>query len=82
MAVVLDLFSRKVVGWAMDTGMETGLIMNALKMALQARKPEKGLLHHPDRGSLHASKDYQKLLNTNKISCSMSRKGNGSQTKP
>ncbi len=82
LAVVLDLFSRKVVGWSMNSSMEKELVLNALRMALQARRPEKGLLHHSDRGSQYASNDYQKLLNDNKISCSMSRKGNGSQTKP
>lgn len=51
LAVVLDLFSRKVVGWSMDASMERGLVLNALIMALQVRKPEKGLLHHSDRGS-------------------------------
>lgn len=76
LAVVLDLFSRKVVGWAMDKTMERGLVMNALQMALLARNPERGLLHHSDRGSQYASNDYQKLLSDNKIICSMSRKGN------
>jgi transposase InsO family protein len=61
--------------------MEKELVMNALQMALLTRKPEQGLLHHSDRGSQYASKDYQQLLTINKISCSMSRKGNGPQTK-
>jgi transposase InsO family protein len=76
LAVVLDLFSRKVVGWAMDQSMERGLVINALQMALLTRKPERGLLHHSDRGSQYASIDYQKLLNNRGITCSMSRKGN------
>lgn len=76
LAVVLDLFSRRVVGWAMDDNMERGLVMRALQMALLARKPEKGLLHHSDRGSQYASNDYQKLLSDNWMDCSMSRKGN------
>jgi transposase InsO family protein len=76
LAVVLDLFSRKVVGWAMDSSMESDLVISALHMALQSRQPNKGLLHHSDRGSQYASKDYQKLLNDYKISSSMSRKGN------
>ena len=76
LAVVLDLFSRSVVGWAMNNNMERGLVITALTMALQARKPPKGLLHHSDRGSQYASNDYQQLLKDNKISCSMSRKGN------
>lgn len=76
LAVVLDLFSRKVVGWSMDEAMEKDLVMNALTMALGARQPEKGLLHHSDRGSQYASTNYQKLLRDQKITCSMSRKGN------
>lgn len=76
LAVVLDLFSRKVVGWSMNSNMEKDLVMKALQMALQARKPEEGLLHHSDRGSQYACKDYQKLLTANKMHCSMSRKGN------
>ncbi len=76
LAVVLDLYSRKVVGWAMDEHMERSLVMSALRMALLARKPHKELLHHSDRGSQYASNDYQKLLDDNKITCSMSRKGN------
>lgn len=76
LAVVLDLFSRKIIGWSMDANMERWLVINALKMALQSRHPPKGLLHHSDRGSQYASIDYQKLLVDHKISCSMSRKGN------
>jgi transposase InsO family protein len=76
LAVVLDLYSRKVVGWAMDDNMETGLVIKALKMALLDRKPPQGLLHHSDRGSQYASNDYQQLLKDYHISCSMSRKGN------
>jgi putative transposase len=76
LAVVLDLFSRKVVGWSMDASMERGLVIMALKMALQVRKPEKGLLHHSDRGSQYASNDYQKLWGKAGLACSMSRKGN------
>lgn len=76
LAVVLDLFSRKIIGWSMDANMERWLVINALNMALQCRHPPKGLLHHSDRGSQYASNDYQKLLVDHKISCSMSRKGN------
>lgn len=76
LAVVLDLYSRKVIGWAMDQSMERRLVMNALQMALLARRPEKGLLLHSDRGSRYASNDYQQILKDNKITCSMSRKGN------
>ena len=76
LAVVLDLFSRKVIGWSMDAHMERWLVINALKMALRSRHPLKGLLHHSDRGSQYASNDYQQVLNDNNICCSMSRKGN------
>jgi putative transposase len=75
LAVVLDLFSRKVVGWSMNASMERGLVIAALRMALQARKPPTGLLHHSDRGQ-YASNDYQQVLTEHGISCSMSRKGN------
>lgn len=76
LAVVLDLFSRKVVGWSMNASMERGLVINALRMALLDRKPPEGLLHHSDRGSQYASNDYQQVLNDYGIICSMSRKGN------
>jgi transposase InsO family protein len=76
LAVVLDLFSRKVVGWSMDATMERGLVMSALHMALQLRQPQAGLLHHSDRGSQYASNDYQQLFKKAKIHTSMSRKGN------
>jgi len=76
LAVVLDLFSRKVVGWSMNASMERGLVINALSMALLDRKPPEGLLHHSDRGSQYASNDYQQVLNDYGIICSMSRKGN------
>ncbi len=76
LAVVLDLYSRKVVGWAMDEHMERGLVMSALRMALLARKPQRSCSTTPTGGSQYASNDYQKLLDDNKITCSMSRKGN------
>jgi putative transposase len=76
LAVVLDLFSRKVVGWAMDASMEKGLVIKSLTMALHGRQPEKGLLHHSDRGSQYASNEYQQLLIKNGYQPSMSRKGN------
>ncbi len=76
MAVVLDLFSRSVVGWAMDKRMPDELVMNALRMALQHRKISAGLLLHSDRGSQYASSNYQALLKQHGIVCSMSRKGN------
>jgi transposase InsO family protein len=76
LAVVLDLFSRKVVGWSMQASLEKSLVIDALQMALHLRRPGKGLLHHSDRGSQYCSYDYQNLLRQNKIICSMSRKGN------
>jgi putative transposase len=76
LAVVLDLFSRRVVGWAMQPSLGRGLVLAALQMALLARRPEPGLLHHSDRGSQYASHDYQQLLEKEMVSCSMSRRGN------
>jgi transposase InsO family protein len=76
LAVVMDLFSRRIVGWSMQETMERGLVISALEMALKARRPGSGLLHHSDRGSQYASVDYQALLRQAGCSCSMSRKGN------
>jgi len=76
LAVILDLFSRYVVGWALSTSNDRFLTMQALDMAIRRRCPEAGLLHHSDRGSPYASEDYQKLLAEHGIVCSMSRKGN------
>ena len=76
LAVVMDLFSRKIVGWAMSDRMTRDLVQDALKMAIRARNPEPGLILHSDQGSQYCSKDYQKLLNFYKIRCSMSRRGN------
>jgi len=76
LACVLDLFSRKIVGWAMDKTMTTALVSDALEMALHQRKPAPGLLHHSDRGSQYASLAYQQCLADNRIQVSMSRTGN------
>ena len=76
LAVVLDLFSRRVVGWAMGPNNDTGLVLHALHMAAQQRTPTAGLLHHSDRGSQYASGDYQQALRDYGMVCSMSRKGN------
>ncbi len=76
LAVILDLFSRKVVGWSMDDNMRTRLVINALDMALGQRNPETGLIHHSDRGSQYASKEYRDALKIAGLQCSMSRKGN------
>ena len=75
LAAVLDIYSRKVVGWAMDKHMEEGLVASALHMAAKHRQPGEGVLHHSDRGSQYASHDYQQLLATHKMRVSMSRKG-------
>jgi putative transposase len=72
---VLDLFSRRVVGWAMAAHRDTELVEQALQMALARRHPEPGLLHHSDRGSQYTSASYQVLLAQAGIQVSMSRKG-------
>lgn len=76
LAVIMDLFSRKIVGWAMDRTLGDQLTCMALRMALDQRKPNPGLLHHSDQGRQYASRAYRKLLAANKIMVSMSRKGN------
>ena len=76
LAVVLDLFSRQVVGWAMDEEMSQELTLAALDMALKRRRPLPGLMHHSDRGSQYAAGAYRKRLAEHGIVCSMSRKGN------
>lgn len=75
LAVILDLFSRKVVGWAMSNRINAQLVVDALRMAYWRRKPPPGLLHHSDRGSQYASKNYQQELKEYNMVCSMSRKG-------
>mgnify|MGYP002785046291 CR=1 FL=1 len=75
-AAVVDLFSRRVVGWAMADNMYTELIENALKMAIGRRQPAPNLMHHSDQGSQYASQYYQELLAQLNITVSMSRKGN------
>ena len=75
LAVVIDLYSRKVVGWAMSSHLKTSLVLEALRMAYWRRKPAKGLIHHSDRGSQYAAHDYQQLLKTFGMIPSMSRKG-------
>lgn len=77
LAVVLDLFSRKVVGWQLGDSLATPLVSGALRLAIESRRPLRGeLLHHSDRGSQYTSDDYQKTLRTLGIECSMSRVGN------
>lgn len=76
LAVVMDLFSRKIIGWAMDEQMPRHLVMNALRMAYWRRKPTTEVIHHSDRGSQYASHDFQVLLKSYGMICSMSGKGN------
>ncbi len=76
LAAVMDLYSRRIVGWAMGSRICRHLVERALCMAFFKRNPSPGLLHHSDRGSQYASGDYQKLLKSSGVLCSMSRKGN------
>jgi putative transposase len=76
LAVILDAFSRRVIGWALDRNMEDELTLTALRMALSRRSIQPGLVHHSDRGSQYASNDYTDLLKAHGIDISMSRKGN------
>lgn len=76
LAVVLDLYARRVVGWAMDATQAATLPMAALNMALAQRKPGAGLIFHSDQGTVYGSNDYRELLQTNGMLPSMSRKGN------
>jgi len=75
LAVVIDLYSRKVVGWSMGSRMKAQLVCDALTMAIWQRKPKTGLIHHSDRGSQYASKAFRKLLKVHEINGSMSAKG-------
>ena len=76
LAAILDLFSRKIVGWAMSACCDATLVQNALHMALSQRQTQANLLHHSDRGSQYAAHSYQALLTHHHITVSMSRKGN------
>lgn len=77
LAVVLDLFGRKVVGWSIGDSLATGLVSEALRRAIESRRPDgKRLLHHSDRGCQYTSDSYQQTLRTLGITCSMSRTGN------
>jgi transposase InsO family protein len=76
LAVILDLFSRQVVGWSLSNRITKKLIMNALRMAIWRRRPAPGLIFHSDRGSQYCSNDFQKMLKTHGMISSMSRKGN------
>lgn len=75
LAAVMDLYSRKIVGWALSERMTTKLVMDALQMALWRRKMPQGVIVHSDRGSQYCSHDYQRLLTANQLICSMSKRG-------
>jgi putative transposase len=75
LAAILDVFSRRVVGWATGQHVDRHLALAALDMALAKRCPGRGLVHHSDRGSTYASRDYRRALRSRGIRCSMSRKG-------
>jgi transposase InsO family protein len=76
LAVVLDLYARRVVGWSMQPTLERSLVIAALTDAIKRRRPSAGLLRHSDRGSHYASSDYQALLTQSQMQCSMSRRAN------
>lgn len=76
LATLMDLFSRKIVGWSMNARLKTELVRDEFTMAVLQRCPQAGLLHHSDRGSQYASHDYQTLLAEHGIQVSMSRIGN------
>ena len=75
-ALVMDLYARRIVGWAVREDLSTSLVTDALQDALDRRRPGADLLHHSDRGSQYASDAYRKLLTDHRIRCSMSRRGN------
>jgi putative transposase len=76
LAAILDAFSRRVIGWALERTLDEELTLRALRMAVAQRRPAPGVVHHSDRGSQYASRDYVDLLTANQIRISMSRKGN------
>ena len=76
LAVIIDLFSRRVVGWAISNRMKQDLALGALNMAIAIRRPPPGCVHHTDRGSQYCAHDYQKLLRKHGFQVSMSGKGN------
>ena len=75
LAVILDLFSRQIVGWSLNRRMTRKLIMDALRMAIWRRRPDPGLIFHSDRGSQYCSNDFQEMLKAHEMKSSMSRKG-------
>ena len=75
LAIVLDLYSRRIVGWSMSNRMTKELVIEALEMAIRQRKPDAGLIVHSDRGSQYCSREYQKTIKRYHLCCSMSKKG-------
>ena len=75
LAVLMDLFSRKIIGWQLDDNMETPLVLATLKQAIKARQPEPGMIHHTDRGGQYAATIYRSLLKRSQMTQSMSRAG-------
>ncbi len=76
LSVIIDLYSRKVVSWSVSARINKELVIDSFLKAYNSRKPNSGLIHHSDRGSQYASKEFQKLLNNVGARCSMSGKGN------
>jgi putative transposase len=76
LATVMDLYTRRIIGWVMDSHMTSELICTALQMAVLHRKPRQTLVHHSDRGSQYASADYHQLLEQHGLLANMSGKGN------
>ena len=76
LAVLLDLYSRKIVGWSMQPTLHRQLVLDTFRMAFKNQRPQPGLLHHSDQGSQYASYDYQQLLADHQVQASMSRRGN------
>ena len=76
LAVILDAFSRREIGWALERTLEASLTLEALRLALRRRRPAPGLIHHSDQGVQYAATDYTDLLKANGIAISMSRRGN------
>ena len=76
LAIVLDLFSRRIVGWSVSDRMKRGLAMDALQRAIVLRQPSRGLIHHSDRGSQYCSADYRRLVREHGFVASMSGRGN------
>ena len=75
LAMLMDLYSRKIIGWSLNLNMEESLAIAALQQAIKARQPQKGLIHHTDRGGQYAGKKYRKILARTKMLQSMSRAG-------